>query len=208
MIPLTCHSHRASSLASRAASLALASVGAVASATCSKATTSPAVQAIDAVGWASLAAKDIAYIGQLVRSGLTNGLYGDTAVTGDSGAASVSGTVSSQSGVSCGSGCVRAQNNTSLSIVFSGFHANGSVLDGTITYEYTEWSQVNPYYTAGGYLCVAGVGSLSYQTLTINGRVRGPDLRDVIISFRYCESAAGPAGSGGSMTTSSGTFSF
>jgi len=205
------HLHRSHPAAGRALSCAVASLIALAAASCDKSSsTQPKLPVIDSDVWASYAAMDLATLGLKVRTGLSNGTYSNTQVPGTTGTATLAGTVSFQSGLSCGSSCVRSQNNTNLTIVFNQFVASATsntstTVTGTITYSDNEWSQQSGLnYSSGGSLCVSNTGGLTYRMVgTDPGSTLG--VSDVILSFNSCGSSVSQSGS---MTTSSGTFSF
>jgi len=179
--PLNCSPPRANRIADWAVTSALASLVALACASCHKSvTTQPTHQAINSDSWATYADGNIVSEVSLVRSGLNSGSYSGTQVVGnEAGTATVVGTISPQS--------------SNVTVGFGQFDDNSVFIDGTITYQ-----------ESSGSFCVASTGSLSFRTLGPNP---GPHVvvSDVITSLRSCGTAVLQSGS---MTTSSGTFLF
>lgn len=177
---------------------------------CKSATDVPELTPINTTSSARFVAGDIVAAASGVRAGLANGTYTSVSRSGTAGSAIVSGTISHQSGISCGTSCVRSETNTTLTIVFTGYGANTAsntttTLSGTITYRDTRYSQqTGSGYTSGGSLCVTATTVLQYR-MTGTDAAGTFGLSDTIMAFSACGSETSQSGS---LTTSSGSFSF
>jgi hypothetical protein len=159
---------------------------------------------------AGMVATDLAAVAYSVRTGMSNGTYSGHLVSGSSGTASASGTVSFQSGISCGSSCVRSQNNTTLTIAFSQYAVNTNTnttttVTGTLTFQDTEWSQQSGLsHSSGGSICVSSSTSLNYRFAGTSGSTQF-GYSDTITSLNACGDLISQSGS---LKAGGGTYSF
>ncbi len=172
---------------------------------------SESVTSIKSSAAAKDVARDIVAVSLEVRKGLSNGSYGGTIVSGKSGSAIVSGTVSYQSGISCGSDCVQSGNNTSLVIAFNRCAVNTAsntttTISGTINFADTTYSrQSGLSYSSGGRISIASTTSIAYERIGTSAAATF-GTRDTVISV----SSSGPStvDQHGSLSTAAASYVF
>jgi hypothetical protein len=177
---------------------------------CGEGTTEPGFPAIETTLAAEYAAKDIFSAARAVRLGLANGSFSSQSVSGNSGTAAVTGTVNYQSGISCGSSCVRSQNATTITIVFNQFVVNTAsntttTLTGTVVFTDNTWSQQSGLsYSSGGTSCIVAQSTITYRYVGTDAAGQF-GASDTITALDSCGDQFSQSGD---LSTASRTFSF
>jgi hypothetical protein len=101
---------------------------------------------------------------------LSNGTFSGTIVNGISGSATVTGTESSASGVSCGTDCVRSTYDAVVTVVFNNYKFNYAsnnavTLSGTVLYtEHWSSTQSGLSYSSSQSITVRSSGQIQYYS--------------------------------------------
>jgi hypothetical protein len=107
------------------------------------------------------------YDGVLAK--LSNGTFSSTNVNGTTGTASVTGTESSSTGVSCGTDCVRSRYDADVTVVFTNFKFNYAsndvvTLTGTVVYtEHSSSTQSGLSYSSSRSITIKSSGQVQYN---------------------------------------------
>ena len=157
-------------------------------------------------------ANDLVRVSRNARGQLTNGTYTNQVVKGPvSGTASVTGNIFFQSGISCGANCVRSENKTGVTIVYSSYAIHTAsntttTVSGSIQYTDTTFSQQSGLnFSSGGTVSMVGGTAVSYELIGTSGSTTF-GTRDTLMSFS--SSGTGDSDQHGTLVTAGGTFNF